>query len=231
MPGLRAIVDLRNPGSLANRLRQRRFAFFEQLLTTVERPLRVLDVGGTPQFWEARGYADRPDIEIVLLNLEAFPVEHGNITSLVGDAADLGRFGDGAFEVVFSNSVIEHLGTLERQRRMAAEVARVGRRYFVQTPNFWFPMEPHFLFPGFQFLPVGVRVGLLRRFALGHYAKTTDADAAERAVRLIRLMTRRELIASFPGGRLWSERVAGLTKSFVAYGGWAAATTGAAASE
>lgn len=227
MPGLRAIVDLRNPTSLANRLRQRRFAFFEGLLATVDRPIRVLDVGGTPAFWEARGYAGRTDVEVVLFNLESFPVRHPNLSSVVGDAADLGRFADGSFEVVFSNSVIEHLGTLARQRRMAAEVVRVGRRYFVQTPNFWFPLEPHFLVPGFQFLPVRLRVDLLRRFSLGHYARTADPVAAEHAVRLIRLMTRRELRAAFPGGQIWSERVAGLTKSFIVHGGWAPDLSGA----
>ena len=71
----------------------------------------------------------------------------------VGDAVDMPGISDGAFDVVFSNSVIEHVETYENQRRMAAEIRRVGRRYFVQTPNRHFPLEPHFLVPGFQLLP------------------------------------------------------------------------------
>jgi SAM-dependent methyltransferase len=201
-------------------MRQRRFALFESLLETLPEPRRILDVGGTPGFWEARGYAGRPGTEIVMLNVVEFPIEHPNFTSIVGDAADLGRFPDASFEVVFSNSVIEHLETLERQRRMADEVRRVGRRYFVQTPNRSFPLEPHFLFPGFQFLPLDVRVRLLRRFTLGHYARTPDRAAAEHAIRLIRLLSESELRDLFPGGWLWRERVAGLTKSFVVGGGW-----------
>ncbi len=220
MRGLRSLADNRRAGSLADQLRQRRFALFERLLASLPEPRRILDVGGTPGFWEARGYGSRTGTEIVLFNLVAFETTHGNMTSLVGDAADLSRFADGSFEVVFSNSVIEHLETLERQQRMAAEIRRVGRRYFLQTPNFWFPLEPHFLFPGFQFLPVRIRVGILRRFGIGHYRRTPDAAAAEQAIRLIRLMKGRELRTAFPGGRFWRERFLGLTKSFIVYGGW-----------
>ena len=219
MRGLRLVADLRNPASLANRMRERRFRIVERMIDTLDRPIRVLDVGGTPEFWIARGYAQRSDVEIVLYNIERFPSELPNMTSVVGDAVDLSEFNTGAFEVVFSNSVIEHLETYERQRRMAREVMRVGRRYVVQTPNFWFPLEPHFLVPGFQFMPVRARVALLRSFSLGHYPRTADRVEAERAVRLIRLMTRRELEQVFPGGRIWVEHLWGLAKSYMVYGG------------
>ena len=62
-------------------------------------------------------------------------------------------FGDGSFDFVFSNSAIEHLRTPERQRRFAVEVARVGKRYCVQTPNRWFPLESHLLTPWVHYLP------------------------------------------------------------------------------
>ena len=164
---LRRFADYRRPGSIANRLRQRRFALFEDLLAGQPEPRRILDVGGTAAFWDSHGYASRPGTEIVLLNIVAAPSEHSNMVSVVGDAADMSAFADGEFEVVFSNSVIEHLETRERQTRMAREIQRVGRRYFVQTPNHRFPIEPHFLFPGFQFLPLRVRVELLRHVPLG----------------------------------------------------------------
>src|ERR1017187_2845994 len=56
-------------------------------------------------------------------------------------------FRDAAFDVVFSNSVIEHVGDAQSQRAFAREVARVGRAYWVQTPNRWFPVEQHLLTP------------------------------------------------------------------------------------
>ena len=69
------------------------------------------------------------------------------------DATNLHEFGDASFDIAFSNSVIEHLSTFENQARMAAEVRRVARAYWVQTPNFWFPIEPHFLVPAWHWLP------------------------------------------------------------------------------
>ena len=83
---------------------------------------------------------------------------------------------------------------------MAREVERVGRRYFVQTPNRYFPIEPHFLFPGFQFLPLAVQVGLVRRFALGYHEALPDRDEALEAVREIRLLDAARDAAAVPGG-------------------------------
>jgi hypothetical protein len=219
---LRRLVDSRDPGSYANRLRERRFAIFRTLLAGVTPPVRILDVGGTPTFWQIRG-KDLPGTpSVTVLNLEAQPSDDPRITTVVGNAVDMGEIPDRAFDVVFSNAVIEHVETLENQRRMAAEIQRVGQRYFVQTPNKRFPLEPHFLVPGFQFLPIRLRAWLLRRMALGWYAKTADPAEAEAKVRMIRLMTEREFRDVFPGATIYREKVFGLTKSFIAYGGWEA---------
>jgi hypothetical protein len=208
-------ADDANPRSIANRLRSRRFDRFEKLVGALPRPLRILDVGGTTAFWEQRGWAGRDDIQIVTVNLEAEPPRYANIESRAGDAADLSEFPDGSFDVVFSNSVIEHLFTLENQRKMAREVARLGNAYWVQTPNYWFPVEPHFLFPAWQWLPVGARAWLLQRRRWGWIGPERNRDRALERVREIRLMKRGELRRLFPGGRIWPERVLGLTKSWV----------------
>lgn len=39
------------------------------------------------------------------------------------------------------------VGKERDQERMAAEILRVGRHCYVQTPNKNFPVEPHFIFP------------------------------------------------------------------------------------
>jgi hypothetical protein len=213
------LADNRRADSLANRFRRRRFRFFEKLLAPLPAPVRILDVGGTEEFWRQMGAAEDPRLEITLLNLSAEHARAGELPAIAGDARELG-FGDREFDVVFSNSVIEHLGNEHDQRRMAAEVQRVGARYFVQTPNRWFPIEPHFLFPGFQFLPLSARVALVRRFALGYHDALPDRERARRAVTEIRLLGTRELCALFPGAAIYRERVLGLTKSLIAYGGW-----------
>jgi hypothetical protein len=217
---LRNLADSGRAGSAASRFRRRRIDWFEALLGEVPPPRRVVDVGGMPEFWERHGYAGRADVDIVVLNL--FPQETAapNIRCVVGDATAMPEFADGSFDVAFSNSVIEHVGSLEQQRRMAAELRRVAPRYFVQTPNRYFPIEPHFLFPGFQFLPFTIQVGLLRTFPIGWNERVRDPGRAAALVREIRLMSERELRSCFPGGRIARERFLGLTKSFVAYGGW-----------
>jgi hypothetical protein len=103
---------------------------------------------------------------------------------------------------------------------MAEEVRRVGKRYFVQTPNRYFPLEPHFLFPFFQFLPIKVRVWLLQNFKLGWIEKTPDLQKATEIVESIRLLGKREFLSLFPHAHLYEEKVFGMTKSFVAYEGW-----------
>jgi hypothetical protein len=129
---------------------------------------------------------------------------------------------DRSFDIVFSNSVIEHVGDHHDQLRMAEEVRRVGKRYFVQTPNKYFPIEPHFLFPFFQFLPLGLRVRLMQNFHLGWFPKTPERQKAREIVTGIRLLDRCEFRSLFPDATIYDEKVLGITKSFVAYAGWSA---------
>lgn len=212
------LADNRRPDSWATRLRQRRLALFRAYLDRLPRPLRLLDVGGTPAFWDRAALSD-PTVEIVLLNL---PGEIGGASrypTLAGDATDLRALPDGSFDVLFSNSVIEHVGDRAAQQRMAREVHRVARHHWVQTPNRAFPLEPHFLVPGFQFLPERLQVALVQRFALGWYERQPDRAAAEALVRSVRLLTRAEMCRLFPQSHLHAERVAGMVKSWVAIGG------------
>ena len=214
------VFDNRRSDSLATQLRQRRFALFRSLLEQLPAPRRILDVGGTPLFWERMGYLDAPDLSVVLLNLSVEPTPRAHFVSLAGDARAMTMFGDGEFDMVFSNSVIEHMGSLAGQQRMASEVQRVGRHFFVQTPNRAFPLEPHFLFPWFQYLPRRLQIALVQRFKLGWYERRPRREDATALVDEHRLLSASELRALFPRATIYRERVAGLTKSFVAYGGF-----------
>ena len=164
---MRRLADSESATSFANKLRAQRFRLFEALAAPLLRPLRILDIGGTNAFWENRGWAGRRDIEIMTLNLLPEEQRHENVKPAVGDATNLAQFDDGSFDIAFSNSVIEHLFTFESQRRMASEVQRVGKAFWVQTPSFWFPMEPHFHVPGWQWLPLDLRISILRKRACG----------------------------------------------------------------
>lgn len=222
---MRRLADQAATGSFSNTRRSRRFEAFTKVVEGLQEeegrsgPVRILDIGGTNSFWEQRGWAGRTDVEVVLVNLEAEPRVHTNIEPRAGDATDLGEFADRSFDIVFSNSVIEHLETKDRQAAMAAEVRRLAPLYWVQTPNFWFPVEPHFLTPAWHWLPVSVRVALLRRRRWGWRGPLPDAAQAELAVREIRLMRGAELTRMFPEATLEREKIGPLVKSYVALRG------------
>jgi hypothetical protein len=217
---IRRWADVGATGSFSNSRRSRRFESFARLVATLSAqhagPVRILDIGGTNSFWEQRGWAGRQDVHVVLVNLDAEPSKHENVEARSGDATDLSEFPDGAFDVVFSNSVIEHLQTLDRQSAMAAEVRRLAPSYWVQTPNFWFPIEPHFLTPAWHWLPARLRVALLRRRRWGWRGPCPDQEEATALVNEIRLLRGRELSRLFPDSIINKERIGPFVKSFVA---------------
>jgi len=115
-------------------------------------------------------------------------------------------FADGEFDVAYSNSVIEHVVEPADRRALAKELTRVGGRYFVQTPNRWFPVEPHALLPLVHWLPR--RVGR-RLWNLG-----VSDDPFDETL----LLDARELQELFPDATIVRERMGPLTKSLVAAG-------------
>lgn len=205
-------------GSRAQRMRQARLALLWELVRDAPRPVRLLDVGGTHHFWHAMDRSEFPPLQITFVNRWEYDPGIPGAVAVIGDARDLSRYPDREFDVVFSNSVIEHVGGLRDQVRMAKECVRVGKRYFVQTPNWAFPIEPHFLFPGFQYLPLPVRARLHAWRKLGWWDKAASYHEALEEVESIRLITKREMRYLFPEAKIWTERFMGLPKSFVAYG-------------
>ena len=175
---------------------------------------RVLDVGGLPWFWEGVPLPCR----ITLLNLKNAPgmEQHADrFDPVEGDATRL-DYPDGAFDLAISNSVIEHVGTWENQKRFAAEIRRVAKRLWVQTPARGFLVEPHLIAPVIHWLPRGAQRRLIRRFTVwGLYLKPDQArvDAFLDEVRLLSYAEMREL---FPDCEIRRERVLGWTKSYVA---------------
>ena len=177
---------------------------------------RILDIGGTPFNWELLDV--RPRITIVNMPRarEAFD-EH--YTCVFADGRAL-PFGDHSFDIVFSNSVIEHVGDAERQRRFANEIARVGRAYWVETPNRWFPVEPHLLTPFLHFLPKRWQRSIARRFTVWALIERPSRDRweyyIEHYLRDIRLLDAADLREMFPDAEIVRERLGAWTKSLIA---------------
>lgn len=173
---------------------------------------RVLDVGGNAGTW--MNLPVRPRVTLVNLS----PVAIGKHTGpamqyVVGDGCKL-PFRDQSFDIVFSNSVIEHLGNAYFQEAFAKEVARVGRRFYVQTPNRWFPIEPHLLTPFIHFSPKSWQRTLVRHFTVWGLVTKPSRERCIEMVSELRLLTRSEVQQLFPHGVLRREKFAGLTKSF-----------------
>jgi hypothetical protein len=210
------IADNSSNQSLSHSMRFKRFLYFKELLQGLNKPLSILDIGGTQEYWLNMGLADT-DIQITLLNLSIQQTTSPNFYSVVGDATDLNNYADKSFDIVYSNSVIEHLFTKENQKKMADEVMRVGKCHFIQTPNYYFPLEPHFLFPCFQFLSKPIRTSLIHRFHLGHIPRKRSKNDARLIVDEIRLLTINEMKELFPQSFIWKEKFGGLVKSIVAH--------------
>jgi SAM-dependent methyltransferase len=186
----------------AARARRRRHRLFVRTVGLQESD-RILDVGCGSAGLRALDASH----DITGLDLRPQPRYAGGPERFVqGDALAM-PFADGEFDVAYCNSLIEHLEPADRST-LAAELGRVARRYFVQTPNRWFPIEPHVLLPLFQFLPRAVRRRLWRFGASGE-------DFHD-----IHLLGRRELARLFPEARILRERVGPLTKSYMAVGPW-----------
>ncbi len=169
---------------------------------------RILDVGGYPSNWDGTGLGNR----VTCLNID---FADGPQRCVRGDARNL-PFPDGAFDVAFSNSVIEHVGAWEDQRRFASEIRRVAARLWVQTPNRWFPVEPHLVAPFVHFLPRRVQHILARWATPWGWENRPTAEKARAFVEGIRLLTFREVRELFPDCEILRERWMGLTKSFIA---------------
>ncbi len=213
-------LDFKSQKSISYKLRSKRMQLLESLLESMcSRPkeFKIIDIGGTQAFWDCLAPDFISSCRVILLNLKITAANRDNFTSIMGDATDMSEFEDKVFDLVFSNSVIEHVGDFEAQKRMAMEVQRVGKMYFLQTPNKHFPVEPHFIFPFFQYLPYFIKGFLISHFSLGPYKRITDKDKAKALGQSIRLLTKKELKKLFPDANIYEEKFLGLTKSFIVY--------------
>lgn len=183
----------------------------------------IIDLGGRKEYWNcvSADFLRRVRATITILNLpgevDMTSREDGPFVCVEGDACNLAEFEDNSFHIVHSNSVIEHVGNWEKVTRFAHEVRRLAPNYYVQTPNFWFPVEPHFMKPFFHFLPQPIQVELVRRFDMGHFIKARSVGEAMLKLEGINLFDKNMFCEVFPDATLVVEKYMFLTKSLIAY--------------
>lgn len=191
---------------------------------------RVIDVGGEYGYWAPfRAQLAGLPIEVVIANVgemtERFDDPRFSYAS--ADARDMGAMPDGAFDLAHSNSVIEHVGHWREMSATAAEIRRVARAYYVQTPYYWFPFEPHYKTVGYHWLPEQWRARLHTRRPLGFFPVARDFDQAMTWTQHAVLLDRLQMSTLFPDARIESEKVFRLTKSLIAIRDGAGSPAGA----
>jgi len=200
-----------NTSSVSSMLRKKRFALFIETLS-VKSSDRILDVGGTEHTWNRSGLENR----VTILNLK-FERHDPRYSYICGDACNMHMIKNKEFDIVFSNSVIEHVGQ-EKQKLFANEVLRVGIKYWIQTPYKHFPVESHFVFPFFQYLPKYVqrRIALKWPYSNYFYNGNRKEEILWELERL-KLLTISEMKYLFQDSRIIYEKYFGIVKSIIAY--------------
>lgn len=188
--------------------RKGRMRLFSQLFAITSKT-KILDLGGSAFNWTLL------DVRPRLTILDIY--EHSNKAEwadyVVSDGCHT-AFANASFDIVFSNSVIEHVGGIERQREFAKECMRCGRAFFVQTPNKWFPFDTHTLMPFAHWLPQRIFRKLVRFSPRFLFFKPDPGDREDFSN--MRLLSRKDLQELFPGAEILEEKFCGITKSLIA---------------
>ncbi len=175
----------------------------------------ILDIGGYAWFW-----ADLPvKSDITIINIEKPNIsssEREAYQFVMADGRNL-PFPDNAFDIVFSNSVIEHLFTYENQKRFAEETRKAGKRLWVQTPARWFPIETHLKSPLIHYLPASMQRKLIKNFSVWGLMTRPTQEETDALLSEIRLLTYKEMKDLFPDCRIIKEKFLFFTKSYIAY--------------
>ncbi len=205
--------------------REKRLALFLEELKPSRSDI-LLDVGGYPWVWAA---FSQPVKRVDSLNLHPVDWSAANapdhdIRILVGDGCAL-TFGDHSYDIAFSNSVIEHVGSFEQQQKFASEIRRVGKSLWVQTPAFECPIEPHYLTPFVHYFPRSTQKALLRWFSVWGWIARPDRETIRKTVDSTRLLKKSEMVRLFPDCEIRTERLLWvLPKSYIAIRKWGADT-------
>lgn len=220
---IHALQDNTDPNSLVSRFRRARARRIIAMITRIHEEkgaVNIIDLGGEANYWTLfdRQFLDASRVRITLVNPGGIDevADPRLFTIIDGDACALPQYEDHAFDMVHSNSVIEHVGDWARMEAFASECRRLAPRYYVQTPYFWFPVEPHFSAPFFHWRSEQSRARSLLKRRHGFSQRAPDMGAAMRDVQHARLLDKAQFRFLYPDAAHHDEVVAGLTKSLIA---------------
>lgn len=202
------------PTSLGARRRQRRARWLHERFPHLA-DMSVIDLGGRLSTWSN---AEVRPARVHVVTLEQPPEQTPDWAEVdYGDACALpSHIANRRYDLVFSNSVIEHVGGHERRLRFAEAIHQLAPSYWVQTPYRYFPVEPHWLAPGMQFLPVKTRIFVARKWPLAAVPGKSKA-AATQQVLWTELLDKTQLRHYFPDATILMERAWGIPKSMIAF--------------
>lgn len=194
--------------------RKQRIARFFSMLGVCE-GINILDVGGTAYFWELARKMNLPLPRVTILNFTPQLSLRERYSYVSGDGRCL-PFADKSFDAVFCNSVVEHIASEDDRRKFADEIRRVARSYFVQTPDWRFPVEPHLLTPFVHWLPETVRMRISPSCSVrGMLGGLTAGEKAD--LRNTRLLNVKKVKNLFPESKVVVEKFCLMPKSIVAF--------------
>lgn len=195
-------IQLFNPlfEKYSQKSRRKKVEEFFRLMDPIKSDI-LLDVGGDVgygfrEIWNYFGSIIVVDLNKKAMEVVKREVKHARV--IVGNACSL-SLNDKSVDYVFSNAVIEHIPK-ERRFLFTSEVTRVARKgYFVTTPNYYFPYEPHYKMPFWQYLPEEIKKGSKKHSAIGHYG--------EGKYKRIDLLSVKELREFFPKAKVKGLRI------------------------
>lgn len=193
--------------SFAGYFRRKRFRDFGQFLSGID---SIIDFGGTPSIWMAIGRRS-----VVLLNLDDQQVPP-EFLAVKGDARKT-DFPDKSFDLAFSNSTIEHVGTWADQQAFAEELCRVGKRVYCQTPARRFFFEPHYFTPFVDWCRFLLKHYWFVRYFTYYGLKWNPSEEQVKDFQShLRLLSYSEMEQLFPTCTIGRERFLGMTKAYIA---------------
>jgi len=202
--------------------RTRKLELFNKLMNPTKE-MKILDIGAeiNPtneniiQFIDS--YSWNNNVSAINLSSEHISLikqYYPEVDARVGDACAL-PWEDKHFDIVYSNAVIEHLGSFEKQKKMAAEVMRVGKSWFITTPNRWYPFEFHMRLPFVTWLPRNGYIRFGQLISYNHVERKYMTGIKRDGLRLI---TAKELKHCFPSSRIIKQRVTFMAETLICVG-------------
>jgi predicted SAM-dependent methyltransferase len=171
---------------------------------------KIIDLGGSSYMWDLLEH----DFEITIVNLPDGSKQDSQLSRyhyVEGDATDLRSiFADKSFDLVYSNSVIEHVGNQDKQIAFANEVYRLADAYWIQTPSLYFPIEIHTAVPFYWQLPQWGRDRLIKSWEAKLPAWTA-------MIKELRVLSKEQMQVLFPDASIYIERKFWIEKSYCFY--------------